>query len=93
MSGKRAKLIRKAVLSAAPFRGDVEYNEVTKHVKQDFHDMMSGKGGSVVCDPITLTDRCYRKVVKNTKVLFSRLRNEHPLASNKSIADAILANA
>ena len=91
MSGKRAKLIRKATLATAPFRGDVEYNEVTKHVKQDLSGMMSGKGGVVVCDPITLTTHCYRKAIKNAKVQFRRIRTELPLASNKAIADMIVA--
>lgn len=90
MSAKRSKLIRKVALQFAPFREDVEYREITKHIKQDLREQMLGQGGQVVCDPIRLTPHCYRKRVKDTKREFAGLKQQFIGAPNKAIADMLL---
>lgn len=86
MSAKRSKLIRKVALKFAPFREDVEYREITKHIKQP----SLAESGSVVCDPIHLTPYCYRKRVKDTKREFAGLKQQFIGAPNKAIADMLL---
>lgn len=92
MSGKRSKLIRKIALARGPFSGEVEYKETGTHYKYGINDLMSGKGGILVSDPIHLNDRCYRKVVKEVKVQFKRIREEFPLTPNAGIYVHLIGN-